>query len=244
MTGWTFLPSLLTRFALQGFYTVFPHLQPRLPHNPTQEQVQRENAKANMHHRVARGLLVAAYLAYTIAAVYLAQSEPESLNFYRLTGMTREAVAVGGSSAVKAHWRKLARVYHPDKSGPSGEGIFVAMNRATQCLADDEKRWAYERFGPAVLDWRKLVTLSEFVHAGLQGTAVYYTFMLVTLLLVGVFRRDQQPYIHVRPRVLCCCLFAERVVPGSPASPTDDFVHRALPDRPVCRARRAVPDLP
>ena len=36
------------------------------------------------------------------------------------------------------------------------------------------KRFAYDRFGPDVLQWRHCKTIRDFVFTGVQSTAVYY----------------------------------------------------------------------
>ena len=48
------------------------------------------------------------------------------------------------------------------------------------------KRFAYDRFGPDVLQWRHCKTIRDFVFTGVQSTAVYYAASGSVLVLLGV----------------------------------------------------------
>ena len=166
--AWQFLPSALAKAVLSSFYSVFPSRRPTVPPNAPPAQLAYENARATRHATRARVLLVAAYLAYTIVSAYLAQARGYEQNFYALLQLDRDVVEAGGPAAVKSHWRKLARVYHPDKVGKGGEELFVVLRRGVETLESEGRRWAYERWGPEMLDWGRLVTQREFLARGIQ----------------------------------------------------------------------------
>src|SRR6201984_2822603 len=55
---------------------------------------------------------------------------------------------------LKASYRKLAMRFHPDKNPDdhTAEIKFKEINEAYDVLKDDQKRAAYDRFGPAALE--------------------------------------------------------------------------------------------
>jgi hypothetical protein len=85
--------------------------------------------------------------------------------------------------------------YHPDKlSNPSvqqlqqAESYYVHLKLARDTLVDPAKRFAYERFGPDMLEWKSCITRMDFIKAGLQRMLPYYLFsglMLVVVSFVG-----------------------------------------------------------
>ncbi|SCV68590.1 BQ2448_711 [Microbotryum intermedium] len=191
---WAVLPQVLTSFVLKGFYTLLPHLQPRLPPNATADQIAHENSRAERHHRLARIGLILAYLCYTLSSVYIEQGFLFSQNFYTLLGLTREQVEVGGSSFVKSHFRRLARTLHPDKVGKQGEPLFIAIKQAALVLENEGSlKWAYERFGMDALTWQpKPATQREVVFRGAQSTVGFYVVALVSIFMISWFRKSEK----------------------------------------------------
>src|SRR3546814_13814617 len=59
---------------------------------------------------------------------------------------------------LKSAYRKLAMRYHPDKNPGcrESEARFKAINEAYDCLKDPQKRAAYDRFGKARSDERRV----------------------------------------------------------------------------------------
>ena len=190
--AWQFLPPALAKALLSSFYTLFPRRRPTVLPNAPSAQIAYENARATKHATRARTVLAAGYLVYTILSVYWAQAIGYEQNYYALLGLPREAVEEGGAGVVKSHWRRLARVYHPDKVGKGGEGLFVALRRGVEVLESEGRRWAYERWGPDILEWGKLVTQREFLTRGVQQTVVFYVFAFVSFLLLGFFRKEER----------------------------------------------------
>lgn len=191
---WMFLPSFLSSFVLSAFYRIFPTRRPRLPANPTPATISKENDRARQHARNARITLLGAYLLWITLGTYLEQERGSGVNYYRLLGVSRDLIeqqgADGGAAAVvKSRWRKLARVYHPDKVGKEGEAFFVELKRAVDVLEHDGRRWAYERFGPGITQWgEKLVTQREFVTRGIQRNIGYYIVALLSIAALSFFR--------------------------------------------------------
>jgi preprotein translocase subunit Sec63 len=203
---WSILPSLASGILLRIFYTLSPSSQPRVPVNPSPLQVAHENHRAREHSRWARIVLVAGYLVWTLLSCYREQGGINS-NYYTLLGIERELVEQEGASAVKSRWRRLARVYHPDKVGKEGEAFFVLLRRGVDVLENEGKRWGYERFGPDVVEWGKLVTNREFLVRGVQGSAAFYVFALGSIMTVSFFRKDERAYNFVRFRLWLLALF-------------------------------------
>ncbi len=72
------------------------------------------------------------------------------VDFYELLGVQRTA----DGATIKSAYRKLAMQYHPDKNPgcTESENKFKAINQAYDCLKDDQKRAAYDRFGHAAFE--------------------------------------------------------------------------------------------
>ncbi|BGP12854.1 hypothetical protein JCM10213_005227 [Rhodosporidiobolus nylandii] len=193
---WTFLPSLLTNAVLSVFYKALPSVRPTVPPHATPQQLSLANARAQSHHRRARIFLLSAYLVYSVASVYHAQGSTLNANYYALLGLPREVVDRDGASVVKKHFKRLARVYHPDKIGKDGEALFVEIKRGVDVLQDDGKRWAYERFGPGVTSWGggKLVTNREFLKAGALHSLVFWASAMLSIVAFTFFRKSERRY--------------------------------------------------
>lgn len=69
------------------------------------------------------------------------------IDYYELLEVERTADA----STIKSAYRKLAMKHHPDKNPgcDESEAKFKAISEAYDCLKDDQKRAAYDRFGHA-----------------------------------------------------------------------------------------------
>lgn len=133
------------------------------------------------------------YLLWTVVGAYLSQTSLAERNFYRTLGLDPPARYDDFGPLVRSHFKRLARRYHPDKVGEAGQDFFVGLRKATETLENDERRVAYERFGPTVLEWgSKLVTEREFVMRGLQYSAAYWIFTAVMVGFVSLFRSGER----------------------------------------------------
>src|SRR3990167_1870493 len=65
-------------------------------------------------------------------------------DYYKILGVSRDA----SEEEIKKAFRKLAHVYHPDKSG-GDEAKFKEANEAYAVLSDKKKRQQYDAFGSA-----------------------------------------------------------------------------------------------
>lgn len=154
--SWAILPHLLTKVALRGLYGV--QIVPR-PTTP---------AQAQLHARRVQALVIVAYLAYTVYSSVFRRSA----NYYELLGVPLDC----DGDDVRRSFRKLARIYHPDKAGgrQADEQFFIELRRAHDCLADPLRRTAYDRFGPSVLEKRELLTERDIFMQGLQTSLSFY----------------------------------------------------------------------
>lgn len=80
--------------------------------------------------------------------------------------------------------------YHPDKVAPQDrahvEPIFVHLKLAKDTLLDPAKRFAYERFGPEILQWQSCKIIKDYIMLGMRNTAGYYLGTAFVLLVTGM----------------------------------------------------------
>jgi molecular chaperone DnaJ len=69
----------------------------------------------------------------------------EELSYYEILEISRDA----DKTTIKKAYRKMAKVYHPDKNpgDKEAETKFKLCNEAYQCLSDDRQRSTYDRYG-------------------------------------------------------------------------------------------------
>lgn len=152
-------PSKQATRLLQGFYyrATYPagrrHPQPGEP-------------LYAYHHRRIRILVLCLYLVYTVAQV---------LYDIKLEGDFYTALGVSPNSPereIKARFRRLAAIFHPDKvrEQEAAEDAFVQLRLAQDTILDPAKKFAYDRFGPAVVrvETPGLKTTTDYVHLGLR----------------------------------------------------------------------------
>lgn len=124
---------------------------------------------------------------------YLAYTVYEADNQLRVAGDFYQALSVPHSvddRALQSRFRRLTVQYHPDKATGADkdaiEAVYVHLKLAKDTLIDPAKRFAYDRFGPEVLQWRQCKTIRDYVFNGVQGTAVYYAGSGTVLVLLGL----------------------------------------------------------
>jgi molecular chaperone DnaJ len=89
------------------------------------------------------------------------------VDFYEVLQVSREA----SDQELKANYRKLAMLYHPDRNpnNPEAEEKFKECSEAYAVLSDPEKRAAYDRFGHAAFQNGGAGAGNPFQGAGFQG---------------------------------------------------------------------------
>lgn len=148
-------------------------------------------------------------LLITILSLYLAFSLAASVipillkpSFYDVLGVPRLAEPAD----ISAGWKAFARRNHPDRQrGPGSDAelsaeIFRIGRVAYDTLADDEHRWAYDRFGPDSTNWWKFcATRREFLKRGLQDTLSFYVSSVLIYAAMAFFGTGAKETSFVRP---------------------------------------------
>ncbi|CAO1621439.1 unnamed protein product [Parajaminaea phylloscopi] len=158
-----------------------------------------------------RVVLVCGYLVYTFATS-LSQRE---VNAYTLLGVGQDADV----DVIRKAFRRLAMVYHPDKVGPRGEGFFIALRRSHDVLSDPVKRFAYDRFGIAVLDWKDALSYREHMVIGVRDSVVFYVANYLVLGVIAWFHKDSSPLSFWHITLLLALVSAEMKLLISPSRP-------------------------
>ena len=138
------------------------------------------------HRRRIHILVLSLYLLYTL--VQTLYDIRLGGDFYTILGVSPDAP----DREVKAKFRRLAAKFHPDKVRPGNddaldvEAAFVHLKLAHDTLLEPAKRFAYDRFGPAIVRVQQpgLKTIRDYVYAGLRSLIPEYAkggFMLVVL---------------------------------------------------------------
>lgn len=121
------------------------------------------------HYRRIYILVVCAYLLFTI---YEADWELRRSggDFYAVLGVRPDAAV----RDIKKRYRQLSALMHPDKGGPSDVEAYIRVQTAHEALSDDVKRFAYDRLGPDVLQWRDCTVVRDYVMKGARNLLGYY----------------------------------------------------------------------
>jgi len=87
--------------------------------------------------------------------------------------------------------------HHPDKitdpaQRQSAEAYYVYLKLCRDTLVDPAKRFAYDRFGPSILQWRQCSTIRDYVLTGVRDIATYYAGTLVVFILFGILGYMQE----------------------------------------------------
>lgn len=73
-----------------------------------------------------------------------------------------------------------------DNNGLKGETYFIQVQGAFEALKDPVVRFAYDRFGPDVLQWKECSTMKEYLRRGLLSSLMYHIAMGAGLVLMSI----------------------------------------------------------
>jgi len=137
------------------------------------------------HRRRIHILVVSLYLLYTI---YEADYELQrASSFYTDLGVPLNAT----EREIKSRFRRLAALYHPDKAASDADptqvnNYFVHLKTAADTLSNPARRFAYERFGPDVVNWQHCKTIHDHVVRGAQIVVPYYAIAAAFMYGMGL----------------------------------------------------------
>jgi hypothetical protein len=84
----------------------------------------------------------------------------------------------------------LAAKFHPDKTSSTtqtSEGYFVHLKQAQDILLDPVKKFAYERFGPEITQWRHCSSIRDYLGRGISTILPYYGACAMFMYVLGMF---------------------------------------------------------
>ncbi len=84
-----------------------------------------------------------------------------------------------------------AQIHHPDKitdvnDRAASEAFFVHLKLAHDTLLNPAKRFAYDRFGPSVLQWQHCSSIRDYLVTGIWTYAPTYVGSAVALVVLSV----------------------------------------------------------
>ncbi|KAI9511462.1 DnaJ-domain-containing protein [Russula earlei] len=164
LIGWSYIPDFITGTLLRW---AGPYL--RTPVTP-------------LHYRLTFAFVVLSYLVYN----FLEASLSTPRNFYELLDISPASDGV----KIKTAFRAFARRYHPDRVGPEGSDLFVAVREGYEALMEPNKRWAYDRFGAEILSCKECVTQREFLARGLIQSLGFHIVSGLALLFFSAIGRS------------------------------------------------------
>lgn len=186
LVGWRFLPDLITGWVQSIYYslTISAGRPKPIP----------GSAK---HNRDRRRIYIGVVSIYLLFTIYEADLEiRQKPNFFQILNLPETA----NDREIKARFRRLAAIHHPDKvinNSPSAEAFFVQLKLAQDTLLNPVRRFAYERFGPAMLEWEHCSTKRDYLTHGLYITfpsyfgaaLIMYFFEFLGYVKIGIFWR-------------------------------------------------------
>ncbi|KAK7036528.1 hypothetical protein VNI00_011725 [Paramarasmius palmivorus] len=170
--GWSVIPDFATKNGL--FMThryIFPSLGLKVPPQNTEEY--------RRQYRYAYAVVVLGYLFYTLVD----GARSMEYNYYEILGVPPDV----DENGLKIAFRHFARKYHPDRPGVGSAGaeLFMKVRDAFEALKNPTVRFAYDRFGPDVLQWTKLSTTREYMRQGLMQSSGYHIFTGISLGVIS-----------------------------------------------------------
>ncbi|KAF2206066.1 hypothetical protein GQ43DRAFT_467603 [Delitschia confertaspora ATCC 74209] len=180
---WQLLIPLAAPWLQTILYSIFIRAGDSRPH---------PSSTRYLKHR--RHILTAIYAAYFLFTIYeLDWHLQRTGNVYIDLGVPIHV----GESALQSRFRKLAVRFHPDKIGPgmhrdAANDYYVTLKQARDIILDPVKRFAYDRFGPDILQQcQHCLTVREYTTQGLLVTVWTYgplVFALMAANTLGFFK--------------------------------------------------------
>ncbi|KAL4954909.1 hypothetical protein BDW69DRAFT_162146 [Aspergillus filifer] len=172
LIGWYTLPKYATNTLQYVYYGITIRAGEPKP-QPGSPRYKRDRRRIFI-------FVVTAYLLYNLFEVY--QKIRIEGSFYDVLSVS----PLADERAIKARFRRLAAQHHPDKLGAgSSSDLFVHLKQAQDTLTNPVKRYAYDMWGPKVLEWKNVETAHEYFLAGLMKTVPAYLISFFGLLLLN-----------------------------------------------------------
>jgi DnaJ-class molecular chaperone len=81
---------------------------------------------------------------------------------------------------------------------------YIRVQRAREALVDPVKRFAYDRFGPDILQWKHCLTARDYVVYGLQQMIPGYIGSIIGMVIAQFLGKfPQGTYVRSSRRMLC-----------------------------------------
>ncbi|KAJ5180830.1 hypothetical protein N7492_004040 [Penicillium capsulatum] len=159
--GWAFLPNYATTFLQSVYYGITiragePRPQPGTP-------------RYDRHRRRIFIFVITSYLLYTLYEAF--HQVQVAGDYYQVLGVSPFA----DERTIKSRFRRLAAQHHPDKIGLDGggsESYFMFLRQAQETLADPVKRFAYDRFGPAMSGMNEKKTMRDLLTESVTTSTI------------------------------------------------------------------------
>ncbi|KAF1924813.1 uncharacterized protein M421DRAFT_71658 [Didymella exigua CBS 183.55] len=172
--AWQFLIPLAAGWAQSILYSIFIRAGDPKPQPGSVRFVK---------HR--RQILIAVYLAYFAFTIYEVDFNLQrSSNAYNDLGVPINV----DESDLNSRFRKLTIRFHPDKIAPgidreAANDYYIHLKHARDIILDPAKRFAYDRFGPDILNQCKsCITIKDYVDNTLLSALTNYGILLVFLI--------------------------------------------------------------
>ncbi|WVF70456.1 hypothetical protein IAT40_005246 [Kwoniella sp. CBS 6097] len=199
---WSFLPPQITHIILPYLSSSLPSIFP---------PAAKGTLRYHQNYKLAFTGVICLYLAYTF--VKDDGAGPRE-NWYALLGVPRDV----DDDGLKRAYRSLSRLYHPDRAGvgTGNEETFISIRRAYETLSDPVKRYAYDRFGPGVTNW-KSASIREYTLVGLQHSVGFYLISGGLMILLSLLGRAREG-AYWRQALFVLLLISELTLITSPTT--------------------------
>ncbi|KAH7376391.1 hypothetical protein B0T11DRAFT_20472 [Plectosphaerella cucumerina] len=173
LMGWSFLPNLATGWIQTIYYSITIRAGDPRP--------QPGSHRFAAHRRKILVLVITAYLAYTLFEAH--HDLTRQGTFYSDLGLSSLSA---DDREIKSRFRRLGALNHPDKARADAQhgaaDRFIALKLASETLLDPARRFAYDRFGPEVTRWQRVVTVRDYLSRGVfQSTLPHYAIAAIAL---------------------------------------------------------------